>query len=390
MSAVIQSKAEIDPRVEAAISHWAPRFVANGVPLADFQEVTASISHWEDWCAAWSARAAVHEEMGNKALAGGYNASAAAHFTRAAVCYHFGKFLFVNDMAQMKEAHRRAVECRNKSLPHLDPPGERVAIPYEGRQLYGNLRKPAAQPAKQSNGGAAKPPPIVVMCMGLDSAKEEMDDYENRFLARGLATLAFDGPGQGEAEYDFAICPEYEKPVAAVFDFLATRKDVDIARAGIWGVSLGGYYAPRAAALEPRFACCVAWGAQWDYHAIWAKRLDELASGKVLSLSVPPEHLQWVLGVSSQAAALKKLEGLRLDGIVQKMTCPFLLLHGAGDEQIPLSLAEKCFAAIGSKQKTLKVFSREEGGFHHCQVDNVTIGVHYMWDWIEDVLRPGA
>ena len=156
MSAVIQSKTETDPRVEAAISHWAPRFVANGVPLADFQEVTASVARWEDWCAAWSARAAIHEEMGNKALAGGYNYSAAQHFTRAAVCYHFGKFLFVNDMAQMKEAHRRAVECRNKALPHLDPPGERAAIPYEGRQLYGNLRKPRN----------VTKPPIVVMCMG--------------------------------------------------------------------------------------------------------------------------------------------------------------------------------------------------------------------------------
>ena len=67
-----------------------------------------------------------------------------------------------------------------------------------------------------------------------------------------------------------------------------------------------------------------------------------------------------------------------------------LLLHGAGDEQIPLSLAERCFAAAGSKQKTLKVFSREEGGFHHCQVDDVTIGVHFMWDWLADVLKPGT
>ena len=74
---------------------------------------------------------------------------------------------------------------------------------------------------------------------------------------------------------------------------------------------------------------------------------------------------------------MKKLEGFRLDGIVQKMKCPFLLLHGAGDEQIPLAIAEKCFAAVGSKDKTLKVFSREEGGFHHCQVDNVTIGTNY-------------
>ena len=139
MSAVVKSTPERDSRVEAAISHWAPRFVANGVPLADFQEVTASVLRWEDWCTAWSARAAIHEELGNKALAGGHTISAGEHFTRAAVCYHFGKFLFVNDMAQMREAHRRAVECRNKALPYLLPPGERVAIDYEGKKLYGNL-----------------------------------------------------------------------------------------------------------------------------------------------------------------------------------------------------------------------------------------------------------
>src|SRR3970282_79865 len=135
----------------------------------------------------------------------------------------------------MKQAHRKAVECRNKALPLLDPPGERVAIPYEGKQLYGNLRKPR---------GAAKPP-IVVMCMGLDSTKEEMDDYEKRVLKRGVAPRACDGPGQGEAEYDFAILPEYEKPVKAVIDFVETRTDLDSGRLGIWGVSFGGYYTPR-------------------------------------------------------------------------------------------------------------------------------------------------
>src|SRR5689334_15164875 len=237
-----------DPRVEAAISHWAPRFVINGVPLTDFQEVTASVERWEDWCNAWSARAQIHEELGEKAYAEGFKLSAGEHWTRAAVCYHFGKFLFVNDMAQLKQAHMKSVECRNRALPLLRPPGERVAIPYEGKSLYGNLRKPK---------GVAKPP-LVVMCMGLDSAKEEMDDYENRFLVRGLATLAFDGPGQGEAEYDFAVCPEYEKPAKAVVDYVMTRSDVDTSRLGVWGVSLGGYYAPRAAAFEKRFRACVA------------------------------------------------------------------------------------------------------------------------------------
>jgi len=214
MSEVAERKTAKDPRVEAAISHWAPRFVINGVPLTDFEEVTAGCDRWEDWCAAWSARGAIHEELGNQALKDGYKLSAGEHLTRAAVCYHFGKFLFVNDLEQMKQAHKKAVECRNKALPLLDPPGERVAIPYEGKQLYGNLRKPK---------GIAKPP-VVVMCMGLDSTKEEMDDYENRFLKRGIATLAFDGPGQGEAEYDFAICPEYETRRALPRSTSASRR----------------------------------------------------------------------------------------------------------------------------------------------------------------------
>ena len=37
-----------------------------------------------------------------------------------------------------------------------------------------------------------------------------------RFLERSIATFSFDGPGQGEGEYDFHMCPEYEEPVAAV------------------------------------------------------------------------------------------------------------------------------------------------------------------------------
>ena len=352
MSAVIQPKTEKDSRVEAAISHWAPRFVANGVPLADFQEVTASVSRWEDWCDAWSSRAAIHEEMGNKALAGGYALSAAAHFTRAAVCYHFGKFLFVNDMAQMKEAHRRAVECRNKALPHLDPPGERVAIPYEGKQLYGNLRKPTAQPSsasKASNGGSAAKPPIVVMCMGLDSAKEEMDDYENRFLARGLATLSFDGPGQGEAEYDFALCPEYEKPVKAVFDYLATRTDVDHLRAGIWGVSLGGYYAPRAAAFEKRIKACVALSGPFQRSADFTGRPQmNVEAFRVRSKSANLEEAGKVALRFSLAQCAKDI------------TCPIYIVAGTKDRLTPHTQAEKLAASVSGPC----VLSVIEGGNH--------------------------
>ena len=194
-----------DPRVTSAIGHWAARFVANGVVLTDFEEVTKSVATWDDWCRAWCERAAVHEELGQQALAQGRTMSAGEHLQRAGVYYHFAKFLFVHDMQQMAAAHGKAVACRTLALHHLVPPGERVEIPYEGKRLYGILRKPVG----------AKQPPVMIMACGLDSTKEETDAYEQPYLARGVATLVFDGPGQGEGEYDFAIRGDYEVAVKA-------------------------------------------------------------------------------------------------------------------------------------------------------------------------------
>ena len=328
-----------DARVEAAISHWAPRFVVNGVPLTDFQEVTGSVERWEDWCGAWSARAAIHEALGADALADGCRLSAGEHFTRAALCYHFGKFLFVNDMDQLRQASRKAVDCRNRALPLIDPPGERVAIPYEGKTLYGNLRRPAGQ----------GPAPVVVMCMGLDSAKEEMDDYENRFLRRGLATLAFDGPGQGEAEFDIPICPEYEKPVKAVIDYLETRNDIDRGRIGIWGVSLGGYYAPRAACFEKRIKACVALSGAYERSGSFEGRpIINVEAFRVRSHSAD-------LDEAGQVA-----RRMTLRGHAKNITCPIYIVAGTNDRLTSPDEARKLAAEVSGPC----VLSVIEGGNH--------------------------
>jgi len=314
----------IDPRVQSAIAHWAPRFVSNGVPLTDFEEVTAGVSRWEDWCRAWCERAAVHEALGRKVLAEGNPLSAGEHLTRAAACYHFSKFVFVIDYGQMKDAHRKAVECRNLALPLLAPPGERAAIPYEGKHLYGILRQPL---------GIAKPP-VLVMCMGLDSTKEEMDSNEAVFLARGMATLAFDGPGQGEGEYDFAIRGDYEVPVRAVIDYVETRGDLDAARVGLWGVSLGGYYAPRAAAFEKRVKACIALSGPFE----WAEFFDRL-----------PELTRHTFQVRSKSPneteARRHAATLTLKSVAKNITCPLFIVAGKLDRIIPWQEGERLAAA---------------------------------------------
>jgi 2,6-dihydroxypseudooxynicotine hydrolase len=308
-----QEKAQ-DAQLKTAATHWAHRLVTNGVILADYQDITSSIESWGEWCAAWSRRAELHEGMGREALAKSRRQSAAEHLTRAGLYYHFGKFLFVHDLAQMRVAHMKAVECRQLALPHLDPPGERVEIPYEGKHLAGIFRKPP---------GASRPP-VVVMAMGLDSCKEEMDGLEATFLARGMATLCFDGPGQGEGEYDFAIRGDYEAAVTAVIDWLQTRRDVDLNRIGLWGVSLGGYYAPRAAAFEKRIKACVSLSGPYDWSDCWdtMPNLTRLAF-KVRSKSTSDEE------------AKRKAAALSLKGVASKITCPIYIVTGKLDRVIP-------------------------------------------------------
>lgn len=328
-----------DKRIEIAIHNWAPRFVSSGVPLADFEQVTARLSRWDDWCAAWSARAAIHEALGRDALAAGERYSAGQHLTRAALCYHFGKFMFVHRADEMRTAHEKVVACRNLALPHLDPPGERVEIPYGASRLYGILRRPAGVPR----------PPVVVMCVGLDSTKEELDVYENIFLARGMATLVFDGPGQGEAEYDLPIRGDYEVPVRAVIDYIETRSDLDRGRIGIMGVSLGGYYSARAAAFESRIRACLSFSGPYSWVEIFDAR-NELSreAFRVRSHSKTME------------AAREVAKTLTLKGVAQNITCPIYIVGGELDRLTPPANAERIAAEVSGP----KILQIVKGGNH--------------------------
>lgn len=308
-----------DPRITHAVN-WISRFTVNGVAASDFHDVIASLDHWDNWCRAWSERAKVHEELGREALNARQYVSAADHLSRASVTYHFAKYLFVQDMGQMRTAHKKAVECLNLALPYLDPPGERVLIPYEDKHLAGVLRRPRN----------IERPPVVLMTMGLDSTKEELNTFEMTFLERGMAILAFDGPGQGEAEYDFPIRYDYEGVVGPVIDWVARREDLDASRIGIWGISLGGYYAPRTVAFEKRIKACVANCGPYNWGALWDK-LPELTRAAYVRRS----HS------ASEAEARKKAFQLSLEGVAEKIECPLFVIAAGLDRLCPPEDAER-------------------------------------------------
>ncbi len=319
-----------DHNIEHA-QHFMARFTVNGVNPSDFQDVMKTLTRWDEWCEAWSKRAKIHEDLGRAALEARQFASAGEHLGRAAATYHFAKYLFVNDLKQMRAAHERAVACHTLALPHQIYPGERVMIPFEGKELAAVFRKPA---------GIAKPP-IVLMMMGLDSTKEELDTFEWTFLQRGMAVLAFDGPGQGEAEYDMPIRHDYETVVGPVIDWVkATRPDVDGDRIGLWGISLGGYYGPRAVAFEKRIKATIAVCGPYDWGGLWDK-LPELTRNAFVVRS----HSK------NDAEARAKADKLSLKGIAEKIDTPIYLVAGGLDRLTPPEDYEKLAAEIkGPKQ----------------------------------------
>src|ERR1700730_1271097 len=212
----------VDERVAMAISHWAPRFTMNGVTAGDFERITSGLTSWADWCGGWSAVAAEHEKLGRDALAAGREMSAGAHLSQAAVYYHFAKFLFVDDLDQMRTAHMAAVRCLDDALPYLEPPGRRIEIPFEGSHIVGVLRQPPG----------AGPHPVMIMIPGLDSTKEELRSTEELFLERGIATFSGVGPGRGGTGYDLGIHGDWEVPGAATIDRLAAEPSLDAGRIG--------------------------------------------------------------------------------------------------------------------------------------------------------------
>lgn len=318
-----------DPRVAGAAAHWGYRFTSNGTDYGDFTATLARITRWADWCREWGVTATHYEQLAEAAEGAGQRQTAVGAWQRAALAWHWGKFVFVDDPVQQRAAHDRAVACFRKAAPVLTPPAILVEVPYGTTTLPAYLRLPETVQAA----------PAVIMVPGLDSTKEELQATAGYFLARGLATLAIDGPGQGEAEYELSIEPAYEKVATAAVDCLQTIKDIDAGRIGLFGVSLGGYYAARSVAYEKRLKAAVALAGPYRFDLDW----EEL----------PPQTratFQARSGAKSAEDARAKAADLTLEEAAAHIDAPLLVVGGGRDAIVPAYHAERLAAEVKSAE----------------------------------------
>ncbi|MDP2238640.1 MAG: alpha/beta hydrolase [Burkholderiales bacterium] len=328
------------------------------------------------WWEEWTVMGARMERFADAAAAENRQASAGNYYLRAGMYYYTGERM-VPPGAQKTGIYKKSLHCSHEGLKRRHKNIEFVEVPYEGAHLPAYFMKSPVAPARA---------PTVVLFDGLDNCKEMSVLFAGIELAfRGYHTLAIDGPGQGEAlrlrnlysRYD------YEVPGTAAYEYVASRKDVDPERVAIMAYSLGGYSAPRMAAFEKRYRACVAWGALFDYHATWEKRLKLMQTeGTGTKQAASHFQLPWVMGVPDMAAAMKKIKQFTLAGVAERIECPTLVLYGENDRLTPRAVADQLYNAVGARDKTLKVLTLEDGGTEHCQADNRQVGIDTICDWL--------
>ena len=266
------------------------------------------------------------------------------------------------DRAAKRAAHDRKVAVFQRAAPLLDPPLTRVEIPFDSLTMPAYFRLPR---------DAARPP-CVVLLGGLDTTKEDYQSVNDLCVRRGLATLAFDGPGQGETFYRSPWRRDFERAVQAVLDWLERQPAIDPARLGIIGRSTGGFYAPKVASIDGRVKAAVAWGAMYDI-----RNLETMPA-------LTRDGFVFVSGSTSVAEALAFYECIDFTGAGARVRCPLLVVHGGLDPITPMDNATRMLAEVAGPAETL--IWKDSG---HCCHDRSHIVRPAMADFMARHLGAG-
>lgn len=348
-----------DAGIKEALRHWTPRFLGSGIDYNDLQRIIARMKTWDDWCRTWSEMGGQHKTLAEEAMATGHTLSACDAYRRAAMYYHFGNAIFYTDHAQKQAAHLEKVACYAQAASMLHPPAERIDIPYENITLPAYLRVP----------NRPGPHPCVILVCGLDSVKEQEYHWEQVLLERGIATLSFDGPGQGETWYRMKMRVDFETAVSAVVDYLGQRKEIDRQRIGLLGHSMGGHFGARAAARDHRIAACALIAGFFELPP-WQDMSVFLRAG-----------LQFIFGAANQTDAEMCAKQLTLKELAGEIRCPLFLAHGGKDTLIPVEEAYRIQAATTC---STELFILPEGN-HSC--NNFVYRIEpAITDWLADRL----
>jgi pimeloyl-ACP methyl ester carboxylesterase len=281
----------------------------------------------EDWARGFSALATPHEELAAKAEAAGDGGTAMKEYLIAYDCHHVARYPAPNSPGKLT-AYRKSQENFHQAARYFDPPLERVEMRFSGCAGEGNVSVGLVRKPK----GVGKPP-VVVIWGGIDAFKEERPTEP--YLKAGFASLSIDMPGVADAP--LAGSEDGERLWDAVFDFIASRPDLDANRVGIVGGSTGGYWATKVAhSHRERLRAAVNHGGpaheafteEWIIKAQRGEYPFELA--ETLACAFGRRTGEEWLEYAPKLSLLKQ-------GILDQPCAPLLCVNGVNDSVFPIA-----------------------------------------------------
>jgi 2,6-dihydroxypseudooxynicotine hydrolase len=356
--------AEVDPesgeKLSTVIDNWLPRFLANGLDALQVHDVLARIQRWDQWADAWAESALGWESRADAAHQAGQDVTAGTHFQRAALTLQFAQFVLTEDEAAREEIHRRQAMLFRRAAPLLIPPSEPVAIPFGEVTLPGYLRRPSIRPGLG----------LVILVPGLESTKEQFSTYEPYFLERGVATLSFEGPGQGETWYETPFRDQaFQEAVVAVRRYVDGLADIGPGGVAVVGTSFGGYLALKSAAEDAGLAGVVDIAGPYDLAAF-----DQLQP-------VIQDGFKRIVKAPDLDSARELLADVSLAGVLGRIAAPVLIVHGEQDKVIAPEHARRIHEALRGRAELWL----EPEGNHSCN-NQFSVMRPAVADWVADRL----
>jgi dienelactone hydrolase len=316
---------------------------------ADFAGIRERVKKMADIGPAFAAVARRREAKANAAAQADRKITARDNFFMAAVHWGAAQWPYdENDETNIAYNNKKR-ECYAKYAALADHHVEAVWVPFKDKAIPGWLHLPPGY-----SGGRV---PVVIAVPGMDSYKEiQVALYGDKFLNRGMAVLAIDGPGQYEAPM-IGLYFSMENWTAAgpvLVDWIADRSELDATRIGVSGTSFGSLFGTLLTANEPRIRACAVMSVCHEpgCHTIFQEASPTFK-----------KRFMYMSGITDEDEFDAFRKTITWEGHAEKIRAPYLCVAGEAEELSRLEYSERLMATLnGPKQMVVYQESRHSVG----------------------------
>jgi dienelactone hydrolase len=339
---------------------------------ADFAGIRERVKKMADIGPAFAAVARRREAKAEAAAAADHKITARDNYFMAAVHWGAAQWPYDQNDAANVACNNKKRACYGKYATLADHPVEAVWVPFKDKAIPGWLHLPA-----NYSGGKL---PVVIAVPGMDSFKEILVAlYGDRFLNRGMAVLAIDGPGQYEAPMVgvYFTAENWLAVGPALVDWIAARAELDAGRVGVVGTSFGSLFGTLLAAGEQRIRAC----------AVLA--VCHEPGGHTIFQEASPtfkKRFMYMSGITDEDEFDQFRKSITWEGHAEKIGVPYLCVAGEFDELSPLHHTERLMAALNGP-KLLVVYQDSRHAVGNVPAANLgPFPPILVADWITDRL----